>query len=352
MNRMREISPYDDPDLPFLIQPSNVSRYEDGSVFILDRRVYPFEVRYEHCRSYEETARAIESMVTQSGGPGLAAAHGMIQAARAAQNDRDPMRRLRDAGERLRSTRPTHNQIRRAVDRLLAEAEQAVHDGIVLEAAMIESVERLARARYDRYQTTGEFGASLVEDGDTLLTHCWGEGGIVFTVLNAVRQGKAIEAIVTETRPYLQGARLTADAMLDMGIPTVVITDGMHASVLADRVSTFMTGADLITMSGHVVNKIGTFPIAMMARHFGVPYYAFGLGPDPKAKTVDDVVIEDRDPDEVLHCLGQRTATPRATGHYPAFDITPPEYVTGIVTSHGVFGPNDLTAFVDADPLF
>lgn len=352
LNRMGEVAPYDDPGLPFLIQPSNVSRYEDGSVFILDRRAYPFEVRYEHCRSYEETARAIESMVTQSGGPGLAAAHGMIQAARAAQNDPDPMRRLRDAGDRLRSTRPTHNQIRRAVDHLLAEAARAVQSGIALEAAMIESVDYLARARYDRYQTTGEFGASLLEDGDTLLTHCWGEGGIVFTVLNAVKQGKAIEAIVTETRPYLQGARLTADAMLDMGIPTTVITDGMHAGVLADRVSTFMTGADLITMSGHVVNKIGTFPIAMMAHHYGVPYYAFGLGPDPKAETPDDVVIENRDPDETLYCLGQRTATPRARGHYPAFDITPPEYVTGIVTNRGVSAPNDLTAFVDADPVF
>jgi len=347
LNRMAEVAPYDDPALPFVIQPSNVSRYEDGSVFILDRRVYPFEVRYEHCRSYEETARAIESMVTQSGGPGLAAAHGMIQAGRAARNDRNPMRRMRDASERFRSTRPTHNQIRRTVDYLLVEAERAVQDGGDLEAAMGESVDRLARARYERYQATGEFGASLLEDGDSLLTHCWGEGGIVFSVLNAVRQGKAIEAIVTETRPYLQGARLTASAMLDMGIPTTVITDGMHASVLAERVTTFMTGADLITMSGHVVNKIGTFPIAMMAHHFGVPYYAFGLGPDPKAETPDDVVIEERDPDEALYCLGQRTAAPRAVGHYPAFDITPPEYVTGIATSRGVFAPNDLTSFVD-----
>ncbi|MEN8113505.1 MAG: S-methyl-5-thioribose-1-phosphate isomerase, partial [Actinomycetota bacterium] len=318
-------------------------------VFILDRRVYPFEVRYEHCRSYEETAQAIEAMVTQSGGPGLAAAHGMIQAARVARNDADPMQRLRNAGERLRSTRPTHNQIRRAVDHLLIEAERAVEGSVDLEDALIESVDRLARARYDRYRRTGEFGASLLDDGDTLLTHCWGEGGIVFTVLNAVQQGKAIEAFVTETRPYLQGARLTADALLDMGVPTTVMTDGMHAGVLAERVSVFMTGADLITMSGHVVNKVGTFPIALMAHHFGVPYYAFGIGPDPEAETPDDVVIEDRDPEEALHCRGLRTATPRAGGHYPAFDITPPEYVTGIATSRGVFAPTDMAEFVDAD---
>jgi methylthioribose-1-phosphate isomerase len=208
------------------------------------------------------------------------------------------------------------------------------------------------RERYDRYQATGELGASLLEDGDTLLTHCWGEGGIVFTVLNAIRQGKSIEVIATETRPYLQGSRLTANAMVDMGVPTTVISDGMHASVLSERVSTFMTGADLITMSGHVVNKVGTFPVAMMAHYFGVPYYAFAPGPDPAVRTPDDVVIEDRDPDEVLHCLGKRTATPRAKGYYPAFDITPPEFVTGIVTSRGVFGPNDLSDFEVAKPVF
>lgn len=351
MDRTTNIAPYDDPGLPFVLQPSNVSRYDDGSVFILDRRVYPFEVRYEHCRGYEETAQAIESMVTQSGGPGIAAAHGMIQAARVAKNDADPMQRMRDAGDRFRITRPTHNQIRRAVDHLLIEAERAMEEAVDLEAAMVASVDRLARARYDRYQKTGQFGAALFEDGDTLLTHCWGGGGIVFSVLNAIRQGKMIDAIVTETRPYLQGSRLTADALLDMGVPTTVITDGMHAGVLGERVSVFMTGADLITMSGHVVNKVGTFPIALMAHHFGVPFYAFGLGPDPEAKTPEDVVIENRDPDEVLHCRGVRTASPRAVGHYPAFDITPPDYVTGIATSSGVFAPGDMAGFVPGDAV-
>jgi len=269
---MADIDPYDDPGLPFVIQPSNVSRYEDGSVFILDRRVYPFEIRFEHCRTVEDTARAIELMVTQSGGPGMAAAHGMIQAARDADQDLHPMRVMEEAATRLRGTRPTHNQIRRVVDDLLVDAERAISEGVGLEDVVAASVERIVRSRYDRYQATGEHGARLLEDGDVLLTHCWGEGGIVFTVLNAIRQGKSIEAICTETRPYLQGSRLTADAMVDMGVPTTVITDGMHGSVLGTgQVSVFMTGADLVTMSGHVVNKIGTFPIAMMANHFGVP---------------------------------------------------------------------------------
>jgi len=315
---------------------------------ILDRRVYPFEIRFERCRTYDETAKAIEDMVTQSNGPALAAGHGMLQAGReTVGKSRDEAEAtLKRAARRLIDTRPTHNQIRRVVKRLLREGRDALDAGSDLESALAATMDSVIREQYDRYQSIGEVGASLLEDGDVVLTHCWAEGGFILTLLNALRQGKNLKAICTETRPYLQGARLTADATAELGIETTVVTDGMPGYLMSEgRVSKFMTGADRVTMSGHVINKIGTLPIALAARHFGIPYYAFSSGPDPDAPTPRDVVIEERDPDETLHCLQMRTATTRARGLYPAFDITPPECVSGIVTSRGVFSPDSLATF-------
>jgi len=344
------LSARDDPGLPFILQPDNVSRYEDGEVLILDRRVYPFEVRFERCSTFDETAKAIEGMVTQSNGPALAAGHGMIQAGREAlgTSRTEAEETLERAARRLVDTRPTHNQIWRVVERLLQVGRDALHAGLDLEGALAATMDLVIQERYERYQSMGEVGAFLLDDGDVILTHCWAEGGFIFTLLNALRQGKHLEAICTETRPYLQGSRLTADAVAELGISTTVVTDGMPGYLMSEgKVSKFMSGADRVTMSGHVINKIGTLPIAIAAHHFGIPYYALSSGPDPHALTPRDVVIEKRDPDETLYCLGMRTATLRALGLYPAFDITPPKFVSGVVTSRGVFSPDSLMAYDD-----
>jgi methylthioribose-1-phosphate isomerase len=212
------------------------------------------------------------------------------------------------------------------------------------EATLLATVERRWAEEHERYRSIGRHGASVLRDGDRVLTHCWAESGIVYTLAEAVRQGKRLEVTCTETRPYLQGARLTADAVADLGIPVTVITDGMPAALIdRGRVNVFVTGADRVTMDGHVINKVGTLGIAIAAARFAVPYYAFCIGPDVHARGRDDVPIEERSPDEVLHCLGVRTATLRASGFYPAFDATPPDLVTGIVTERGVFDPDRLT---------
>ena len=157
--------------------------------------------------------------------------------------------------------------------------------------------------------------------------------------------GKDAALWCTETRPYLQGARLTSHSAAEMGIPATVITDGMVADAMRQgKVSLFMTAADRVTMSGHVINKVGTLTGAIAARHFGLPYYATVLMPDAAAGTPADVEMEQRDGNEVLHCLGHRTASPLARGWYPAFDITPPELVTKIVTRDGVHDPGALIA--------
>jgi methylthioribose-1-phosphate isomerase len=329
-------------DLPFIFRRENVVRYEDGVVWILDRRVYPFETRFARCATYEDVALAIEQMVTQSGGPGYAAGYGMAQAARQAAGlcAEGIAGELEAAALRLINTRPTNNHIRVMVKRMLHAGKDALAKGESAEQALLALMEEAFAERHQSGMALGTAGASLIADGDAILNHCWAESGIVYTLRAALQQGKRLTAYCSETRPYLQGARLTADAIADMGIPTTVVTDNMPAHLMSKgMISTFFAGADRVTMDGHVVNKIGTLQLAICTHHYGIPFYAFCFGPDRQAPTPASVIIEERDPDEVLHCLGRRTATLKAHGYYPAFDVTPPELVTGLVTNRGVFAP-------------
>jgi methylthioribose-1-phosphate isomerase len=189
----------------------------------------------------------------------------------------------------------------------------------------------------------------LVPDGATLLTHCWAETYLTETVAAVLRSGKRIDAVCTETRPYLQGARLTAESLAEMGVSTRLITDGMAAHLMSrGDITTFVTGADRVPMDGSVVNKIGTLQIAVSAQAFGVPFVALVQAPDRRAQTAADVVLEDRDGREVLHCLGRRTASERVTGIYPAFDVTPPRFVSVVVTDRGRFAPSDVASYFAA----
>jgi methylthioribose-1-phosphate isomerase len=228
-------------------------------------------------------------------------------------------------------------------------AEAALRDGVPLGPA----VERAARAAADRiragHRALGEHAAPLIPDGATLLTHCWAETYLTETVAAVLRAGKRIDAVCTETRPYLQGARLTAESLAEMGVPTRLITDGAAAHLMSrGEVTVVATGADRVTMDGAVVNKIGTLPIAVSAHAFGVPFVALVQAPDRQAPDAASVELEDRDGDEVLHCLGRRTASERVTGVYPAFDVTPPRFVDVVVTDRGRFAPADVASYWSA----
>ena len=151
--------------------------------------------------------------------------------------------------------------------------------------------------------------------------------------------------ICPETRPYLQGARLTASVAHGMGVPVTVVTDNMPGYLLSQRIpDVFICAADVITLDGHVANKIGTYQIALAAHANNVPFYVLGT-PSAEHATVDSVTIEERDPEEVLHAMGVRTAMDGVIGYYPAFDITPPNLVGAVVTEQGVFSPYDLKHF-------
>jgi len=339
-----------DVQLPFIFRRENVARYEGGNVFILDRRIYPIETKFVHCKTHEDTARAIEDMVTQSGGPSVAAGYGMVQAAHesARLSGSKLVEALEKATQRIVITRPTNNHPANVARHMLALAKDAIKDGKDVEKELIKEMDRMFEERHKFGMAIGTAASSVIKDGDSILNHCWAEGGIVYTVYVALKQGKKIKAYCSETRPYLQGARLTADAVGDMGVDTTIITDGMSAHLMSKGMITkFFAGADRITMDGSVINKIGTFTHAICAHNFGIPFYAFCFGPDRNAPNPDYVKIEERNPDEVLHCMGQRTATTKAKGYYPAFDITPPKFVSGIVTDKGVFSPYTLESYFD-----
>lgn len=323
---------------------------EGDVVRILDRRVFPFEKTWVVCRTVEDVAKAIEDMVTQSSGPWFAAAGGMALAAQAADREGTTVDARRSAihrsGERLKATRKTNNHIREVVADLLAVADGALDGGEDLTPAVTDAAVAAATRYEERSERLGRFAAPMVPDGATILTHCWAESYLTQTVAAVLESGKKIQAICTETRPFLQGARLVAESLAEMGVPTRLITDGMPAHLMSrGEVDIFITAADRVTMDGHVVNKVGTLQIALAAHAFGVPYLALVHAPDIHAATIEDVEMEDRNGDEVLFTLGHRTASTRVTGIYPAFDATPPQYVSAIATDpstgNGLIGVND-----------
>jgi methylthioribose-1-phosphate isomerase len=326
---------------------------EPDAVRILDRRVFPFQKTWVTCRDHEDVAKAIEDMVTQSSGPLFAAAAGMTLAARHADrlSTADQRREhMTGAGRRLVATRRTNNQIRDVVAELLEVTEAVLAAGEPL-AGAVEDAALAAGNRYlDRSRVMGEHAAALIPDGATVLTHCWAESYLTETVAAVLRSGKRMDAICTETRPYLQGARLTSESLAEMGVPTRLITDGMAAHLMSrGEITRFVTAADRVTMDGHVVNKVGTLQIAIAAHAFDVPYVALVQAPDRQAPSADAVELEDRDGDEVLFTLGRRTASERVTGIYPAFDVTPPRYVRTVVTDRGRFSPQDLASYYAED---
>ncbi|MGN6767211.1 MAG: s-methyl-5-thioribose-1-phosphate isomerase [Rhizobiaceae bacterium] len=313
-------------------------------VRILDRRVFPFRTEFVDCATVEDVARAVEEMVTQSSGPFFAASAGMVLAAREAAPSRaDGRLGLMDAAaKRLIATRPTNNLIAKAVTAMLGEARKLAGDEAFAER-MEAGMYNVWEEKQAGGRQLGENAAATVRDGDTILTHCWAEATLIETLAAVLRLGKRVEVICTETRPYLQGSRLTAHSVAEMGIPVTVITDNMGAWAMdRGRVGRFMTAADRVTMSGHVINKVGTLQLAIAAKAYGIPYVAMVQDPDRAAPGPEAVPIEERDPEESLHCLGMRTATPLARGWYPAFDVTPPHLVHRIATSKGVFAPDRL----------
>lgn len=334
-------------------------RLSGGAVHILDRRVFPDRVEWVRADSAAEVADAIRDMVTQSSGPLFAASAGMeLAALQAADLPLDVARSaLATAGRRLATARPTNAHPRHAVDRVLAAIEGATSTPDLVDRAVAAA--RDAAAQYRAASLAlGRSALPLLPDGARLLTHCWMDS-YLFGLLAAAREaGRTYEWVATETRPYLQGARLTAHTLRELGQRVTLITDGMGAAALAPGarigpIDALVTAADRVSLDGAVVNKVGTLGLAIAAHAFGVPFYALVQDPDAAAATGADIVLEERDPEEVFVTLGRRTASHLvAEAWYPGFDLTPPRFVTRVVTSRGIFEPSRVAEHFDApEPL-
>ena len=331
--------------LPFVLKRNNVAYYEDGIVYIGDRRKYPFEKVFLRCNDVEDVARAIEDMVTQGGGPYVAAAFAMVMAAKKVEEKpvNEIFDYLRKAKIRLTNTRPTNTAMAQRLDDMLKIAETAGKEGQSIEEKLLDWIKETDDKTYTDYEYRARLGASLVNDGDGILTMCFAETSFILAMAFAIQDGKKIQVFTPETRPYLQGARLTAPSLHELDIPVQIITDNMPAHVMSQgKIQKYFTAADLITLDGHVCNKIGTFQNAIAAHHHGIPYFVFMWGADHNSPDRASIKIENRDPAEIRACRGIPTTIDEIDAYYPAFDITPPYMVSGVITMHGILSPYDL----------
>ena len=305
---------------PFL-KHSWISRIEGDVLYVTDRRKLPSVHEEVICRNAEEAASAIKAMVTQGGGPLEVALNALLLASRKGED-------LEKAVLVLSSSRPTNTTMKRTLAAIM-ERYRAGEE--------MEDLIRSAFVYYDElYDAVSDIGASLIEDGDGILTRCFPEHTFLLSVRKAVLSGKDVHVYVPETRPYLQGARLTEPSLRAMGIRCSLITDAMNAHFMAEgRIAKVMTASDLALSDRTVVNKVGTLSDAVAARYYGIPYYAFSLSID-KGRTRKDIVMEERSGEEVKSIGGSMIAEKETDALYPAFDIIPPELVSGIITTDGV----------------
>ena len=340
-------------ELPLLIQRRGLAQWQGGVVRILDRRLLPHDIEHVTCHRVEEVAQAIEKMVIQGAfSLGLAGAYGLAltftESGAPPARDKDARRQaLRRAAHRLKETRKTGLFLARLIDESAAKAEAAIDAGEDPAAAIVAHVDQISADVAARAHETGRVTSSVVEDGDRILTHCFADRAFLYTLLEVWRQGKQVKVFCSETRPYLQGARLTSFSVQQIGFPATLISDNMGGFCLSQGlVNKLMTAADRVAMDGTICNKVGTYQYAVCAHESGVPFYVIrNTGPDPETKSAADIHVEFRNPRELLEFAGHPIAAPGVDALYPAFDITPPRYITAITTDRGIFKPERTTAY-------
>ena len=335
-------------------------KWQNGTVITVDQTKLPLETVTLQIKTVDQMAEAIKTLRVR-GAPllGACAAFGL---ALVAYNSKagcvsEVLAELEDAATVLKSTRPTAVNLFWAADRVLDKARDFSGDVEGLKALVVQEAQSIADEDAEANRVMGENGAALINDGDVVLTHCNAgelatvEYGTALGVIRAAwKQGKKIKVIATETRPLLQGARLTAYELKRDGIPVTLITDNMVGYVMSKGlVDKVVVGADRIVQDG-VANKIGTFTVAVLAHEHGVPFYVAA----PKS-TFDltrrsaDIIIEQRKPEEVTHYGGNQVAA-EVDVLNPAFDVTPLKYVSAIIHENGVYYQKDFAKFKSKSP--
>lgn len=325
-----------------------------GSLMLIDQTLLPGEFQEIECRTVEQVWEAIK-MLKVRGAPaiGCAAAYGVViglQTGRENDSRASFDARLRTVADYLAQSRPTAVNLFWALDRMKQVARRhadlappEMHALLLSEAQQIEAEDR------EMCAAIGRHGAALLTEGMGVLTHCnagglatAGDGTALAILFAAAVQGKKIHVYADETRPLLQGARLTTWELQQRGVPVTLICDSMAGWVMKERrVQAVITGADRIAANGDSANKIGTYSLALLAKAHGIPFYIAAPSStfDLTLKSGEDIPIEERRPEEVTQSFGRETAPPGTRVYNPAFDVAPASLITAIITERGVIQP-------------
>jgi methylthioribose-1-phosphate isomerase len=331
--------------------------WKDGVVRLLDQSRLPESVEFLDCRDVETVAQAIRELKVR-GAPaiGVTAAMGVALGAQSIVTaDYDVFAKaLLVICDRLATTRPTAVNLFWAIERMKAKLAALRREPVAsIKAALMKESQLILEEDIALCKAMGQHGARLIQDGQTVLTHCnagalatAGYGTALGVIRAAWEQGKKIQVIADETRPVLQGARLTAWELMQDKIPVTLITDNMAGSLMRQgKIHLCVVGADRIAANGDVANKIGTYSVAVLAKAHGIPFYVAAPYStiDLKTKSGADIPIEQRNPLEVTTIHGSNPVAPKGVAVYnPAFDVTPAELIAGIITERGVFKPHEL----------
>jgi methylthioribose-1-phosphate isomerase len=324
--------------------------WTDSGVRFIDQTKLPTEETYVTCTTYQEVADAIRNMIVR-GAPaiGVAAAMGIALGARdsKAKNHEDLQCELGRISDVLAATRPTAVNLFWAIRRMKEKFDQVSGQPIPeIKAALVEEAQRIFAEDIAANEAMGQHGAVLLPSSGGVLTHCnagalcaAGYGTALGVIRSAVASGKKIHVFADETRPFLQGSRLTAWELMKDGIPTTVISDNMAGAMMRQgKIGAVVVGADRIAANGDVANKIGTYSVAVLAKEHGIPFYVAAPFSTIDLDTPDgsQIPIEERSSREVTHIAGKQIAPDGVQVENPAFDVTPHKYVTAIITERGV----------------
>jgi len=336
--------------------------WKDGIVRMLDQTKLPHETVYIDCKDYRMVAQGIKDMWVR-GAPaiGISAAMGLVLGAlQISANTFDEFwPKFEEICSAMAATRPTAKNLFWAIERIKKTAQDN-KDGDVdsLRNELMQESQRMLEEDVATNKLIGQYGAKFVADGDNIITHCnagsiatAGYGTAEGVMRFAVEKGKKIHVYVDETRPMLQGARLTAWELMQDNIPCTLITDNMAGYLMfRDMVDIAIVGADRITRNGDAVNKIGTYGLAVLCKEHGIPFYVAAPFStiDFSVATGAMVPIEERDPREITHVLGKVQIAPHGVKvENPAFDVTPARYINAIITERGAFHPKDIHKLAD-----
>ncbi|MBN2400117.1 MAG: S-methyl-5-thioribose-1-phosphate isomerase [Candidatus Aminicenantes bacterium] len=334
-----------------------VIEWKDGQVIMLDQRLLPVEEKYIVHHTHLDVAKSIKHMVIR-GAPaiGIAAAMGIALGVAELQDNPEIKNlavlatKFKDIVSTLTATRPTAVNLFWAAARMEKIYQLFKNDYFTLRSELIKAAVQMDQEDFAINQRIGRNGQKLLKTGDTVLTHCnagalatAGYGTALGVVRAALEAGKKIKVIAGETRPYLQGARLTVWELQQEAIPVTLITDNMAGLVLKkDMVQAVIVGADRIAANGDTANKIGTYALAILANYHEIPFYVAAPLSTIDTGTVngEHIPIEERDPAEVTHFRDQMTARPETKVYNPAFDVTPASLITAIITEEKILTPD------------